>query len=73
MQSATSGVEVEDDAVLLALALAELAGFEDLLDGGEEAVGVGVHDGVEVLALGFVERRGAGGCPGRGGWRRWGS
>ena len=49
------GVEVDDGAVLLAVALAELAGFEDLLDGGEEAVGVGEHDGVELLALGFVD------------------
>jgi hypothetical protein len=32
---------------------AEFAGFEDLLDGAEEAVGVGEHDAVELLALGF--------------------
>ena len=31
----------------------EFAGFEDLLDGGEETVGVGQHDGVELVALGF--------------------
>ena len=32
------GLEVKGLAVALALALAELSGFEDLLDGGEEAV-----------------------------------
>src|SRR5579871_131847 len=35
--------------------LAKLTGFEDLFDGGEEAVGVGEHDGVELLALGLVD------------------
>ncbi len=49
------GGEVDEGAVLLAMFLAELAGFEDLLDGGEEAVGVGEHDGVELLALGLVD------------------
>ncbi len=49
--------QVDEDTVLLAGALAEFAGFQDLLDGGEETVGVGVHDGVELLALGFVEIR----------------
>ena len=49
------GGEFDEGAVLLAVALAELAGFEDLLDGGEEAVGVGEHDRVELLALGFVD------------------
>ncbi len=39
----------------MAAAGAELAGFEDLLDGGEEAVGVGEHDVVELAALGFGE------------------
>jgi hypothetical protein len=34
------GFEVDEGAVLLALALAQLPGFEDLLDGGEEAVRV---------------------------------
>jgi hypothetical protein len=48
-------LEVEEDAVLLSLLLTELAGFEDLLDSGEEAVGVGEHDGVELLALGLVD------------------
>lgn len=47
------GFEVDGDAVELALALAELAGFEHLLDGGEEAVGVGEHDLVELLSLLF--------------------
>ena len=32
-----------------------MASFEDLLDGAEETVGVGEHDGVELLALGFVD------------------
>ena len=49
------GGEVDEGAVLLAVALAEFAGFEDLLDGGEEAVGVGEHDLVELLALGSSE------------------
>jgi hypothetical protein len=46
--------EIDQGAVLLAMLLTELASLEDLLDGGEEAVGVGEHDGVELLALGFV-------------------
>ena len=44
--------ELEEDAVLGA-AGAEFAGLEDLLDGGEETVGVGQHDLVELVALGF--------------------
>ena len=50
------GVEIDEGPVLLAVALAELPGFEDLLDGGEEPVGVGEHDLVELLFLFF------GGC-----------
>ncbi len=49
------GFEVDKGTILLALALAELAGFEYLLDGSEEAVGVGEHYFVELLALGFVD------------------
>ncbi len=45
------GMELDAGALLDALALAELAGLEDGFDGGEEAVGVGAHDGVEALAL----------------------
>jgi hypothetical protein len=52
---AEEGFEVDEGAVLQAMALAELTGFEDLLDGGEKAVGVGEHDLVELLALGFVD------------------
>jgi hypothetical protein len=48
------GMELDALALMDAGALAEFAGFEDLLDGGEEAVGVGPHDGVEALTLGFV-------------------
>src|SRR5208283_2296108 len=44
--------ELEQDAVLGA-AGAEFAGLENLLDGGEETVGVCQHDLVELLALGF--------------------
>jgi hypothetical protein len=47
--------EIDEGAVLLAVLLAELACFQDLLDGCEEAVGVGEHDGVKLLALSFVE------------------
>jgi hypothetical protein len=49
------GAEVDDGAVLLAVTLAELSGFQDLLDGGEEPVGVGEHDLVELLALGLFD------------------
>ena len=49
------GVKVDESTVLLTMALAQLTGFEDLLDGGEEAVGVGEHDLVELLALSFVD------------------
>jgi hypothetical protein len=47
--------EIDEGAVLLAVLLAELACFQDLLDGCEEAVGVGEHDGVKLLALSFVD------------------
>jgi hypothetical protein len=53
------GFEVNEGAVLLTMALAELSGFEDLLDGGEEAVRVGEHDLVELLFLGVVDDIGA--------------
>lgn len=49
------GLEVDEGTVLLALALTQLAGFKYLLDGGEEAVGVGEHDFVELLTLGLVD------------------
>jgi hypothetical protein len=45
------GMELDAGALLDALALAELAGLEDGFDGGEEAVAVFAHDGVEALAL----------------------
>ena len=47
------GFQVDDGAVLLAVTLAELAGFENLLDGSEETVGVGEHDLVKLLFLFF--------------------
>jgi hypothetical protein len=49
------GGEVDEGAVLLAVALAQLSGFQDLFDSGEEAVGVCEHDGVELLTLGLVD------------------
>ena len=55
MQVFDEGAEVDDGAVLLAVTLAELSGFEYLLDGGEEPVGVGEHDSVELLALGLFD------------------
>ena len=48
-------LELEQGALLLAGALAELAGLEDLLDGGQETIGVGAHDGVKLAALVFVD------------------
>ena len=50
------GVEVDEGAVLQAMTLAQLTGFENLLHGGEETVGVRQHDFVELLALGFLKR-----------------
>ena len=47
--------EVDECAILQAMALAELSGLEDLFDGGEETVGVGEHDLVELLALRLVD------------------
>jgi hypothetical protein len=44
-------MELDAGALLNALALAEFAGLEDGFDGGEEAVAVLAHDGVEALAL----------------------
>jgi hypothetical protein len=49
------GAKVDEGTILPAVALAELAGLEDLLDGGEETVGVGEHDFVEVLTLRFFD------------------
>jgi hypothetical protein len=43
--------EVDEGSVLLTVALSELSGFEDLLDCGEEAIGVGEHNFVELLFL----------------------
>jgi len=43
--------EFEEGSVFMAGAMAELAGLEHLLDGAEQAVGVGEHDVVEVLPL----------------------
>lgn len=43
------------EGTAVAVALAEFAGFEDALDGGVEALGVGEHDAVELLALAFVD------------------
>jgi hypothetical protein len=48
-------LEVDKGSVLQALFLAELAGLENLFDGSEETVGVGEHDGVELLALDLVD------------------
>jgi hypothetical protein len=45
------GMELDAGALLNALALAELSGLEHGFDGGEEAVAVFAHDGVEALAL----------------------
>jgi hypothetical protein len=42
-----------DEGAVLGTACAEFAGLEDLLNGGEETVGVGQHDLVELLALGL--------------------
>ena len=45
--------EFDLGAFFVAMACPEFTGFEHLLDGGEEAVGVGEHDLVEALALGL--------------------
>ena len=50
------GMELDAGALLDALALAEFAGLEHGFDGGEEAVAVFAHDGVEALALLLVDR-----------------
>jgi hypothetical protein len=47
--------EFDEGAVGVAAALTELACFEHLLHGGKEAVGIGEHDLVELLPLGFGE------------------
>ena len=65
--------EVDEDAVLLAVALAELAGLEDLLDGGEKTVGVGEHDLRRTAGAALRRRVFAAGFRGRGGCSRWGS
>ena len=49
------GFELDENTILLAMTLAKLSGFEDLLDGGEEPIGIGEHIGVELLALSFVD------------------
>ena len=48
--------KVDESAVLLAMLLAKLPGFQNLFDGGEEPVRVGEHDGVELLALSLIDR-----------------
>jgi len=48
-------LEINESAVLLALFLTELTGLENLFDGSEKPVGVGEHDGVELLTLSLVD------------------
>ena len=45
-----------DEGAVLGAAGAEFAGLEDLLDGGEETVGVGQHDLVELAGAGVRGR-----------------
>jgi len=49
-------LEIDKGSALQAMALPELARFEDLLDSGKQAVGIGKHGGVELLALSFLYR-----------------
>jgi hypothetical protein len=49
-------MKFDANALLHALTLAELTCFEYGFDGGEEAVGVGAHDGVELVPLGLISR-----------------
>ncbi len=49
-------LEIDKGSALQAMALPELACFEDLLDSGKQAVGIGKHGGVELLALSFLYR-----------------
>jgi hypothetical protein len=48
-------LKIDQDAVLQTMTLTEFSSFENLLDRGEEAVGVGEHVGVELLALLFID------------------
>jgi hypothetical protein len=48
-------LQIDKGAVLLAMALPELARLEDLFDGGEQAVRIGKHGGVELLPLGLFD------------------
>src|SRR6185312_817865 len=43
------------DASAFLVAPAEFAGFQHGFDRAEKAVGVGVHDGVELLSLGLID------------------
>jgi hypothetical protein len=45
------GMEFDAGALLDALALAKLSGFKHGFDGGEKAVAVLAHDGIETLTL----------------------
>lgn len=47
-------LEIDERAALLALALAKLSCFENLFDGGEQAVGVRQHVGIKLLSLRLV-------------------
>ena len=46
---------IDGDAGVRTGTLADFAGFEHLLDGGEQTVAVGEHAGVELAALGLLE------------------
>jgi hypothetical protein len=48
-------LQVDGGAVQLAMPLAKFAGLQDLLDGAQQAVGVGEHDLVELLALSLFD------------------
>src|SRR5215469_13714536 len=49
-------VQFDSTAALHALALPQFSGLEHLLDRGEQAIRIGAHCGVEMLALQFIDR-----------------
>ena len=61
--------EIQLDVVAFAAAVAGLAGFENLLDGAEQAIGIEQHQIVKLLALRLRPLRGAASFPGTGGWK----
>ena len=61
--------EIQLDVMAFAAAVAGLAGFEHLLDGAEQAIGIRAASDCKIAGAGPRPLRGAASFPGTGGWK----